>query len=287
MAIMVLSLLVACTPQIQNATTKTVKVYGNCGMCESTIETAGNQKGISKVDWDKNSKMATLTYDAEKTNQDAILKRIALSGYDSDNFLAPDATYAALPACCQYERAKKMPAMNMEADKEEVVVKSEIASKINEQATTNEVVQPKEVDLLTAVFTAYFKVKDALVQTDATETAAKASTLSSAINAVKMEKLPMDVHTVWMKIVNDLKQDANAMASSKEIETQRSHFINLSKSIYDLIKVSKYETPVYYQFCPMANDGKGANWLSTENVVKNPYYGSMMLSCGKVVETIK
>lgn len=55
----------------------------------------------------------------------------------------------------------------------------------------------------------------------------------------------------------------------------------------DLIKVSKQETPIYYQFCPMANNGKGANWLSKENVVKNPYYGSMMLSCGKVTETIK
>lgn len=37
----------------------------------------------------------------------------------------------------------------------------------------------------------------------------------------------------------------------------------------------------------MANDEKGATWLSKENVVKNPYYGSMMLSCGKVTETIK
>jgi hypothetical protein len=37
----------------------------------------------------------------------------------------------------------------------------------------------------------------------------------------------------------------------------------------------------------MANDGKGADWLSKENAVKNPYYGSMMLTCGKTVETIK
>jgi hypothetical protein len=37
----------------------------------------------------------------------------------------------------------------------------------------------------------------------------------------------------------------------------------------------------------MANYGKGANWLSKENAVKNPYYGSQMLTCGKVVETIK
>ena len=39
--------------------------------------------------------------------------------------------------------------------------------------------------------------------------------------------------------------------------------------------------------CPMANNGKGADWLSKENEVKNPYYGSMMLGCGKVTETIK
>lgn len=36
----------------------------------------------------------------------------------------------------------------------------------------------------------------------------------------------------------------------------------------------------------MANDSKGANWLSKENNIKNPCFGSKMLSCGKVVETI-
>lgn len=49
------------------------------------------------------------------------------------------------------------------------------------------------------------------------------------------------------------------------------------------MKVSKGETPTYYQYCPMQD----AYWLSKENAVKNPYYGSMMLSCGKTVETIK
>jgi hypothetical protein len=35
----------------------------------------------------KDSKIATITYDTAKTNQDEILKRIALAGYDSENFL--------------------------------------------------------------------------------------------------------------------------------------------------------------------------------------------------------
>jgi hypothetical protein len=30
-----------------------------------------------------------------------------------------------------------------------------------------------------------------------------------------------------------------------------------------------------------------ANWLSKEKEVKNPYYGSKMMNCGKTIETIK
>ena len=43
----------------------------------------------------------------------------------------------------------------------------------------------------------------------------------------------------------------------------------------------------YLDHCPMANDGKGANWLSREKNIKNPYYGKAMLTCGKVTETLK
>jgi predicted SnoaL-like aldol condensation-catalyzing enzyme len=71
------------------------------------------------------------------------------------------------------------------------------------------------------------------------------------------------------------------------VAAQRDAFSNLSTNMVAFIKVTKASTPVYLQHCPMANDGKGADWLSKENVVKNPYYGSMMLGCGKVTETIK
>lgn len=52
--------------QIKNSKTETVKVYGNCGMCKTTIEKAGNKKKVSNVVWDKDTKMATLTYDSKK-----------------------------------------------------------------------------------------------------------------------------------------------------------------------------------------------------------------------------
>lgn len=284
-AITILLSFTSCNAQIKNAKTETVKIYGNCGMCEKTIEKAGNIKKIAKVDWDVDTKIATLTYDSKKTNQDAILKRIALSGYDSDKFLAPDNAYSKLPGCCQYDRVAKVPVKIDAISGADISEHSEMTNHTNHTETPK--VEIQEVNQLKAVFDNYFAVKDALVKTDGNTASAKATALLSAINAVKMETLKTDEHNVWMKVLKNIKEDVEHIADTKDAKHQRDHFDTLSKNMYDLIKVSKQETPTYYQFCPMANNGKGANWLSKENVVKNPYYGSMMLSCGKVTETIK
>ena len=140
---------------------------------------------------------------------------------------------------------------------------------------------------LSAVFGSYFAVKDALVKTDGATASAKAADLLTAVKAVQMDKLPMDVHTIWMKVLKELSEDAAHISQTKDASHQRDYFRTLSKNMYDLVKASKSGETVYYQFCPMANKGKGANWLSKESSIKNPYYGSMMLSCGKVQETIK
>jgi copper chaperone CopZ len=263
------------TAQIKNAQTTTVKIYGNCGMCEKTIETTGSIKKVATVDWNKDTKMATLTYDSKKTNQDEILKRIALAGYDSDAFLAPDDVYANLHGCCQYDREAK------------VAGKSEIAAMNDGPLTAAEINEVQESNPLKAVFDHYFAIKDALVQTDGATASAQSALLLSAINTVKMANLEMDVHMVWMKVLSDLKKEAQSISMTKNIENQRTQFNSLSENMYKVMKVTKNETPVYYQYCPMANDGKGANWLSKESAVKNPYFGSKMLSCGKTVETIK
>ena len=261
--------------QIKNAKTETVKIYGNCGMCETTIEKAGNVKKTAIVDWNKDTKMATITYDAKKTNQDEILKRIALAGYDSDKFLAPDDVYAKLPECCLYERVDKP------------VSKTELKTETHDHSSHTISTEMQEVNQLKSVFDNYFSLKDALVKSDGNTTSTKAKDLLTVLDTVQMNKLSSEEHAVWMKVMKDLAFDAEHIAKTKDITRQRDHFMRLSKNMYELIKVSKQETPVYYQHCPMANKGKGANWLSKENVIKNPYYGSQMLTCGSTVETIK
>ena len=49
--------------------TEKIKVYGNCGMCESRIEKAVKAvDGVSKADWDKKTKMLEVTFDDKNTN---------------------------------------------------------------------------------------------------------------------------------------------------------------------------------------------------------------------------
>ena len=268
--------LTSCEAQVKNAKTETVKIYGNCGMCETTIETAGSVKKVVKVDWDKDAKMATITYDSTKTNQDEILKRIALAGYDSDKFLTPNDVYNKQHGCCQYERVNRTATVHAEV--------TENKTKHNHE-TEAETVQ--EVNQLKAVSDNYFALKDALVKSDGQLVSTIAKDLLSNITAVKMDKLSTEAHTVWMKVIKDLTFDAGHIEETKDVGHQRDHFTTLSKNMYSLVKVSKQEAPIYYQNCPMYNEGKGTNWLSRENSIKNPYYGSQMLTCGKTVETIK
>lgn len=266
----------SCNAQIKNAKTERVKIYGNCEMCEKTIETEGNIKKVAYVEWNKDSKMATITYDSTKTNQDEILKRIALAGYDSDKFLAPDDVYSKLAGCCQYERVNKT-----------AIVSTVVIEDHSMHNQENAIETKQEVNQLKTIFENYFALKDALIKSDGKLASTLAKDLLININAVKMDKLSLEEHKVWMKVLSDLKSNTEKISATTSVEKQRSTFMDLATNFYDLLKVSKQDNPIYYQNCPMYNDGKGANWLSKENAVKNPYYGSQMLTCGKTVETIK
>lgn len=153
----------------------------------------------------------------------------------------------------------------------------------NQLKTGKSIIEITESAQLQAVYDAYFTIKDALIKSDSKLTSTKAKALITAIEAVKMDKLKSNEHTVWMKVVKKLTADAKSISGTTDLKKQRETFKSLSKNTYELIKVSKSGQPVYKQYCPMAD----SDWLSKEKAVKNPYYGSSMLTCGNVVETIK
>lgn len=90
------------------AVTKTekIKVNGNCDMCKAKIEKAAKAvNGVSKVEWNKDTKVLTVEFDADKTAVQNVENAIASVGYDTQSKKASDAAYAKLPGCCKYDRA--------------------------------------------------------------------------------------------------------------------------------------------------------------------------------------
>lgn len=80
-----------------------------------------------------------------------------------------------------------------------------------------------------------------------------------------------------------LTQLVKDVSTSKNIDMARVHFQFLSDALIELVKVNKKsEKKLFLQYCPMADNDNGAFWLSEEEEIKNPYYGSMMLRCGTI-----
>ncbi|MEO8772262.1 MAG: DUF3347 domain-containing protein [Ferruginibacter sp.] len=137
---------------------------------------------------------------------------------------------------------------------------------------------------LSTLLNAYYDIKNALVSSNTIAAATKAVELVTAIDAVDMKSLSVADHKAFMAAQDNIKKDAQAIASSNKIEAQRTTFSSLSNNVYALAKSAKLSAdPVYQQYCPM----KKMYWLSNQSSIKNPYYGSMMLTCGKVTETLK
>jgi tetratricopeptide (TPR) repeat protein len=139
------------------------------------------------------------------------------------------------------------------------------------------------------VLSAYYGLKDALVGDNSKTAASNAKTLKAALANIDTKDWTAKQRKEYETLTKKLETDAQHIADNgTKIDQQREHLETLSNNLFTITKSLKINSePAYLQFCPMANDGKGAYWLSKENKVKNPYYGKSMLTCGSVKETLK
>jgi hypothetical protein len=70
---------------------------------------------------------------------------------------------------------------------------------------------------------------------------------------------------------------AKAVAAATDIKAARDAFAPLSDAVIAVVKANPAVHDVKMAYCPMAK----ASWLQTEEKIRNPYYGSSMLSCGE------
>ena len=141
---------------------------------------------------------------------------------------------------------------------------------------------------LTKVYKDYLGMKNAFVENDAKKVVNEAKDVITSLKAVDMALLKGDAHNMWMDQLKTLNSTINAISKSNDIEKQRQEFVRFNPVFYKSVKMFGLDNvTIYYQFCPMANNDKGAYWLSEIEEIRNPYFGDAMLSCGETKETIK
>ena len=141
---------------------------------------------------------------------------------------------------------------------------------------------------LTKVYNAYLKMNDAFVKSNAKSVANEAKKVIKAIESVDMALLEHDPHMKWMDQLEILNRTINAISKSNDIEEQRHEYIQFNLAFYESVKIFGLEnTSAYFQYCPMANNDKGAYWLSSTKDILNPYFGDAMLTCGETKETVE
>ncbi len=165
---------------------------------------------------------------------------------------------------------------------EEVKTENKNAAVTSQVSSVNATVSIKEI------VDNYLQMKNAFAKDNSNDAAAAGKALESAFKNFDKSKLTPEQKKVYDDVEDDAREHAEHIgANAGKIAHQREHFDLLSKDIYDLIKIFGATQPLYKDFCPMYNHGKGAIWISEAKEIKNPYYGKSMPGCGSVKEELK
>lgn len=161
---------------------------------------------------------------------------------------------------------------------------TEDAEIINFKAETPIAFQ-EQIDQLTS---AYLILKDALVATDAAAAFREINSFQEKLSLIDGSLLKGEALSTWTELHESLAAHATKIASSEAIDVQRKQFSFLSEALINTVRYyGTAQMDLYVQHCPMALDDEGADWLSGEAAILNPYFGDKMLKCGLVEEELQ
>lgn len=140
---------------------------------------------------------------------------------------------------------------------------------------------------LDVVIHAYLSLKVGLVQADEKATSKYSSELLEALQNVDGKVLKGDAKAFWEEKKSFLMQHARLCKEASTIAGKRENFIYLSQPLIKVVEAyGPGDEKLYVDFCPMANNNKGAFWLSASKVIENPFLEESMRDCGEVKQEI-
>ncbi len=130
----------------------------------------------------------------------------------------------------------------------------------------------------------YLQMKDAFIASDVVKVSKYAKVALTEFKSLSSK----DLGKMEQSHVSQIERMLNAIVENELLENQRAHFVILNENMVAIaMNIEGMDAMLYVQKCPMANNNKGAVWLSAEKDIRNPYYGEAMLTCGSVIEEIK
>ncbi len=139
-----------------------------------------------------------------------------------------------------------------------------------------------------ALFDLYFPLKDALVKDDLRSARKQAADLIKAFSQTDKRLFTGLALAQWMKNSSPAAESLTRIAGAGDVEEARKFFKPLSGQMVALAKAfGPFGETVYVQHCPMADNNTGADWLSLDEQILNPYFGDKMLKCGSVTDKIQ
>lgn len=150
-------------------------------------------------------------------------------------------------------------------------------------------VDPVFQEQLLALSMEYIMLKDLMVEGDGAKIRKAGIKVKAALEKMDMSLTKGDGHLHWMELLNPMSESLEIITKSSDRDAQRLQFINLSKALINAVQSfgTAFESPLYVQFCPMANNNSGATWISLDENIVNPYFGDAMLTCGNVEDIIE
>ena len=137
----------------------------------------------------------------------------------------------------------------------------------------------------------YYMLKEALVAGDSVKAVAAGKQIQAASDSLKVNEIQGDstnqIKETVKAYMGTISTAAQVLTTSKTLDEQRLQFESIADQLWTLTRAVQYSgEKVYWQFCPMAFNDKGAYWMSNEPNIRNPYFGNKMLTCGSTEDSL-
>lgn len=191
------------------------------------------------------------------------------------SMMSPQASESPMPP---------MPGMEMGAGEVQVETDAYVEAEVIDLSGQVPEAFKKQLNLL---INAYLGMKKALVDGEKEEAARYSSNLLTAIEKLDGSKLGEEAKAFWDEKRTFLFKHAKLSKEADAIEEKRKNFVFISHPLIKVIEAFGARQTLYVDYCPMANNDRGAYWLSETEEIRNPYFGEVMLSCGEIKDVVE